>query len=119
MEEKGLPTSFFVYPEDKFSNDVVLLNLENGAIRANEERVRYKEEFLPVWGVDLESLKTLWRNRVSIPGFKFRVYAKINDRIQSWKLLDAHKKARVAKTRKTLHQLGQKKMAAKQQPPLE
>jgi|GEM_PF-3129932 len=119
MEQKKLPTLFFVYPEDKFSNDVIYQNMERRAIDAKEARIQYENRFLLAWEVELESLKTLWRNKVSIPGFKFRVYAKINDCVQSWKLLGSHKNARVAKARKVLQKIGQRKIDAKRQAPTE
>jgi len=119
MKEEGLPTLFFVYPEDKFSNDIIVLNSEKGIIDAKETRVQYEKKFLRVWETGLDSLKLLWKNRVSIPGFKFKVYANINDRVQLWKLLGSHKKARAAKARKALKKIGQRRMAQKRQSPPE
>lgn len=119
MEQKRLPTLFFVYPEDSFSNNVIVLNLEKGVIDAKEARIQYEKRFLLVWEVGLESLKLLWKNKVSIPGFKFKVYARINDQVQSWKLLGSHKNARVAKARKALRKIGQRKIDAKRQAPIE
>jgi len=119
MKEEKLPTRFFIEPENEFSNGIIHLNNERGTIVASEERIQYKKEFLSVWEVDLKALRLLWKSRASIPGFKFRVYAKINDQVQSWQLLDSQKKARVAKARKVLRKIGQRKIAAKRQPPIE
>ena len=118
MKEKKLPTRFFVSPSDKFSNDIIALNSERGDIQASETKINYKEESLPVWEVGLEALRLLRKNKVPIPGFKFKVYAQINDRIQTWKLLDFRKDARVAKARKALRKIGQRKVDEKRQPPL-
>lgn len=119
MQEKKLPTRFFVLPNDKFANDIILMNKEDGTIVATEERVLYKKEPLNVWEVDLKSLKLLLKNKVSITGFGFKIYAEINDRTQTWRLLDFHKEARIAKARKALRKIGQRKIDAKRQAPTE
>lgn len=119
MEQKKLPTLFFVYPEDKFSNDIIYLNSENRYIKASETEIQYKKESLSVWEVDLKSLRLLWKNRISIPGFKFKIYIKINDRFQSWRLLELRKKAKAALIRKRLEKIGQRKIEAKRQAPTE
>ena len=117
MKEEKLPTRYFIQPNDKFANDIILLNKEEGTLVATEERVSYKKESLNVWEIDLKSLKLLLKNKVSITGFGFKIYAKINDRVQSWRLLDFRKGAKAAKARKKLRQIGREKIAAKQQPP--
>jgi len=118
MKEEKLPTRFFVYPSDKFSNDVISLNSEKRAIKATETSIKYGKKPVNVWEVDLDSLRLLRKNRVSIPGFHFKTYAEINDRIQSWQLLEFRKEARVAKVKKVLKEIGQKKLAKKRQPPV-
>jgi len=115
---KSSSIQFFIEPDNGFSNGVICLNLERGVISAEEQKVLYKKTPIPVWEVDLRSLQLLRKNRVSIPGFKFKTYANINGRIQAWQLLDFRKKSRAAKVRKAIEKMAQKKMAEKRRPPL-
>ena len=109
MEERRLPIRFFVKPSNSFSNNIIFLNQEEGII--GETTIRYRNESLRVWEVKSSFLEILWKNKPSFPGFGFKVYAEINDRIQTWRLLEFRKKARIAKVRKYLEKIGRRKAA--------
>ena len=118
MKEEKLPARYFAKGRDKFSDNIIWQNREEG-VAVSETRIRYKGRFLHVWEVNVEFLEILRKNEVSIPGFHFKTYAEINDRIQVWRLLDFRKEVKVAKVRKVLKEIGQRKIEAKRQAPTE
>ncbi|MBU2037350.1 hypothetical protein KJ866_04105 [Patescibacteria group bacterium] len=116
MKKQELPVRFFVEPDNSFTNDTIDLNQEDGVI--GETKIKYQNELLRVWEVTLKFLKLLRKNKKSFPGLNFKTYAEINDRIQLWQLLETRKKARVAKARKSLREIGERKIFQKRQAPL-
>ena len=116
MGPQELPKRFYVKPKDSYSNKIILLNQEDGVL--GETRIIFKKKPLRVLEVTVDFLKVLRRNKPSFEGFNYTTYAEINDRIQRWQLLEFRKEARVAKARKDLRKIGQRKIEQKRQAPL-